>query len=157
MSISGKKERELLRLRRSLFRAEQALSELDRVVLSDKGLCKSDLEILERLANKGPCPVNTLAPRIGLTSGSMTTAVQRLLKRKLVRTVRDAQDKRIVHVHITEEGQEFAEQALAEWAGAINRVFEDWTKREQTVLSAFMKRLRKDAKKSTDHSLFFRD
>ena len=66
--------REMFRLRRAIVRAEQSLSEIDREILPD-GLCESDLAILERLARKGARPVNGLARQVGLTSGSMTSAV----------------------------------------------------------------------------------
>ena len=75
--------REMFRLRRAIVRAEQSLSEIDREILPD-GLCESDLAILERLARKGARPVNGLARQVGLTSGSMTSAVKRLHRRGLV-------------------------------------------------------------------------
>ena len=100
--------RELFRLRRTIARAEQALSEIDRTILP-KGLCESDLAILERLVRKGSRPVNGLARQVGLTSGSMTSAVQRLLRRKLVETKRDGEDKRVVWVSVTRDAEEIVE------------------------------------------------
>ena len=145
MGVSGKKGRELLRLRRNLARAEQALTEVDRRLLAPNQLCASDFEILERLTRKGSRPVNTLARRVGLTSGSMTTAVQRLLRRDLVETRRDTKDKRVVHVSITPEGAKLTNQISATRLKLLAEVFGDWSGREQAVLTAFLKRLRKDA------------
>ena len=79
--------REMFRLRRAIVRAEQSLSEIDREILPH-GLCESDVAILERLARKGARPVNGLARQVGLTSGSMTSAVKRLHRRGLVETKR---------------------------------------------------------------------
>jgi MarR family 2-MHQ and catechol resistance regulon transcriptional repressor len=145
MAIPEKKGRELLRLRRSLNRAEQALEELERELLGSAKLCASDLEILERLSRKGDSPVNTLAPRVGLTSGSMTTAVQRLLRRGLVATRRDDKDKRVVWVSATEEGQKLATRANAARIKALQNLFGDWSSREQDLLFSLLKRVRKDA------------
>ncbi|MCP4729572.1 MAG: hypothetical protein GY872_05790, partial [Roseibacillus sp.] len=50
--LKEKDWREMFRLRRTIVRAEQALSEIDRSILP-KGLCESDLSILERLERKG--------------------------------------------------------------------------------------------------------
>ena len=95
----------MFRLRRAIVRAEQSLSEIDREILPD-GLCESDVAILERLARKGARPVNGLSRQVGLTSGSMTSAVKRLHRRGLVETRRDLDDKRVVWVSVTKEAEE---------------------------------------------------
>ena len=106
--LNEKDWREMFRLRRTIVRAEQALREIDRTILPD-GLCESDLAILERLARKGARPVNGLARQVGLTSGSMTSAVKRLHRRGLVETRRDLEDKRVVWVSVTAEAEEIVE------------------------------------------------
>ena len=148
MAVPEKKGRDLLRLRRSLTRAEQALESLERTLLSANGLCPSDLEILERLQRKGARPVNTLASRVGLTSGSMTTAVQRLRRKELVETSRDPKDKRVVWVSITGAGKKLASRTSAARTALLAEVFGPWSGREQAVLTSFLRRLRKDAESS---------
>ena len=44
----------------------------------------SDFAVLEVLLHKGPLPVNSIGVRVRLTSGSITTAVDRLEQRGLV-------------------------------------------------------------------------
>jgi MarR family 2-MHQ and catechol resistance regulon transcriptional repressor len=144
MAGPDKKAREILRLRRALTRAEQALAEAERALLAPHQLCASDLETLERLAQKGPTRVNALAPRVGLTSGSMTTAVQRLRKRELVRTQRDLADKRVVWVEVTPTGRALAADLLDQRAALLGELFVAWSGREQAILANFLKRLRKD-------------
>ena len=118
MALRNEKDwREMFRLRRTIVRAEQALSEIDRSILP-KGLCESDLSILERLARKGARPVNGLARQVGLTSGSMTSAVQRLRRRGLVETRRDLEDKRVVWVSVTPEAKEIVKR-FAELRGEV--------------------------------------
>ena len=138
-----KEERELLRMRRAVGRAEQALAELDRLLLSVDGICASDLGILERLSRKGSQPVNDLGRRIGLTSGSITTAVQRLMKRGLVETLRGTKDRRIVSVSATNEGKALAERLTKRRAEALDSVFSDYSSRERELLQSLLKRLRK--------------
>ena len=148
MAGRDKKAREILRLRRTLTRAEQALAEAERALLAPHHLCASDLEILERLARKGSERVNALAPRVGLTSGSMTTAVQRLRKRELVSTERDLRDKRVVWGEATTAGKNLANKLTAQRAELLGELFEAWSGREQAILAGFLKRLRKDAQAS---------
>ena len=142
---SQKEQREVLRLRRALGRAEQVLAELDRHLLAPHGLCASDLGILGRLARKGARPVNGLASRVGLTSGSMTVAVQRLRRRGLVDTRRGLEDKRIVFVSVTPEGKSLAKRLSAKRAGVFEGVFGDWSERERSLVRNLLKRLRRNA------------
>ena len=143
-ALSEKDSRELFRLRRSIARAEQSLGEIDRSLLPE-GLCESDLVILERLARKGARAVNVLGRQVGLTSGSMTTAVQRLLKRGLVETRRDLDDKRVVWVSATPEGEEIAQEFSGARSEILAQIFEKWSDRERSILTNLLKRARKDA------------
>ena len=145
MALLNEKDwRELFRLRRTIVRAEQALSEIDRANLPE-GLCESDLAILERLARKGARPVNGLAGQVGLTSGSMTSAVQRLLRRGLVETRRDLKDKRVVWVSVTREAEEIVDRFSKQRGEALEQVFRKWSERERSVLTNLLRSVRKDA------------
>ena len=145
--LKEKDWREMFRLRRTIVRAEQALSEIDRSILP-KGLCESDLSILERLARKGACPVNALARQVGLTSGSMTSAVQRLHRRGLVETRRDLEDKRVVWVSVTPEAEEIVKRFSESRGEVLEQVFHKWSERERSVLMNLLRRVRKDAEET---------
>ena len=142
--LKEKDWREMFRLRRTIVRAEQALSEIDRTLLP-KGLCESDLSILERLERKGARPVNGLARQVGLTSGSMTSAVQRLRRRGLVETRRDLEDKRVVWVSATPEAEKIVESFSQLRGEVLEEVFRKWSERERSVLINLLRRVRKDA------------
>ena len=144
-ALNEKDWRELFRLRRAVSRAEQCLAEIDRGILLAEGLCTSDLDILERLSRKGSRPVNGLGRRVGLTSGSMTTAVQRLARRGLVTTRRDVEDKRVVFVSSTPEGRKVAEKFGRKRGKVLSEVFSEWSPREIGLLTNLLKRLRKCA------------
>src|SRR6201998_6180 len=44
----------------------------------------SDFRVLEALLHKGPLPVNTIGPKVWLTPGSISVAVDRLGKKRVV-------------------------------------------------------------------------
>ena len=54
-----------------------------RLNLSRAGLGDSDFRVLEALLHKGPLPVNTIGPKVWLTPGSISVAVDRLEKQRL--------------------------------------------------------------------------
>ena len=67
-----------------LIKAYHSLLGFTESTLKDSGLGESEFRILEVLLHKGPMPVNTIGPKVFLTPGSISVAVDRLLKRGLV-------------------------------------------------------------------------
>src|ERR1700719_2406109 len=61
--------------------------------LEETGIDDTDFRILEVLLNKGPLPVNTIGPKVHLTPGSISTAVDRLVERGLVSRVESPEDR----------------------------------------------------------------
>src|SRR5258706_14082110 len=74
--------------------------------LRETGIDDTDFRILEALLNKGPLPVNTIGPKVHLTPGSISVAIDRLLKRGLVSRVESTEDRRIRIVSLTVKGKE---------------------------------------------------
>src|SRR5947208_5657829 len=87
----------LMKAHRTLMRhANRSIEALD--------MCLSDFAILEALLHKGPQPVRELAHRIDLTSGSMTTASDRLETRHLVTRAGHATDRPAWVIRVTPNG-----------------------------------------------------
>src|SRR5580692_3532373 len=74
--------------------------------LEETGNDDTDFRILEVLLNKGPLPVNTIGPKVHLTPGSISTAVDRLLDKGLVSRVESSEDRRVRIVSLTPKGKE---------------------------------------------------
>src|SRR3979411_3211390 len=66
-----------------------AAGSIKRIELGD-----SDFRVLEVLLHKGPLPVNTIGPKVWLTPGSISVAVDRLVKKGLVSRKERSQDRR---------------------------------------------------------------
>src|SRR5256885_9333681 len=73
------------------------------IVAYDVGL--SDFAVMEMLLHKGPQPVNEIGRRIELTSGAITTAVDRLEARGLVTREAHETDRRARIVGLTARGK----------------------------------------------------
>ena len=101
----------------------------------------SDFAVLELLMHKGPQPVNVIGAKILLTSGSISTAVQRLEKRGLVRRERSANDARVVLVHLTESGQALIEASFATHAADLNDLFDVLDESEREQFAALMRKV----------------
>jgi MarR family transcriptional regulator, 2-MHQ and catechol-resistance regulon repressor len=103
-----------------LWKAWHAIEAHDRSSIAATGLARSDFAALEVLLHKGPLPVNTIAKKVLLTSGSMSTAIDRLESRQLVLRTPSDSDGRVTLVALTPMGQSLIEEAFARHAERLN-------------------------------------
>src|SRR5437660_6806074 len=94
-----------------------AASSIKRTELGD-----SDFRVLEALLHKGPLPVNTVGPKVWLTPGSISVAVDRLVKKGLVSRKGHAQDRRVRQVELTPKGRALITRGFGEHAAAMEGV-----------------------------------
>ena len=104
-------------------------------------MCLSDFAILEALLHKGPQPVSDLRRRIDLTSGSMTTAIDRLEARHLVTRTDHATDRRSWVIHLTPEGEAQIRKVFAEHEASMERAMSGLSKTERATLTDLLRRL----------------
>src|ERR1700677_2814483 len=72
-----------------------------------QGIGLSDFMVLEVLLHKGPLTISAIGEKVLLASASMTSAIDRLEGRGLVRRRSCSSDRRIRLVEITGEGTRF--------------------------------------------------
>ena len=106
---------------------------------SDVGL--SDFAVLEMLLHKGPQPVNEIGRRIELTSGAITTAVDRLESRGLVTREAHASDRRARIVRLTAAGEKQAAKIFAAHKAAMDLAAGGLLKTERAMLIHLLKKL----------------
>ena len=104
-------------------------------------MCLSDFAILEALLHKGPQSVKELGRRIDLTSGAMTTAIDRLETRGLVTRADHATDRRAWVIHLTPEGRASISKVFAGHEEAMERAMRGLSKAERATLTDLLKRL----------------
>ncbi len=105
------------------------------------GMCRSDFAVLEALLHKGPMPVNAIGRKVLLTSGSSTTAVDRLEEKKLVERKWEHSDRRVCLVHLTTPGKRLIEEAFADHRVTLERAVQGLTPAEKMTLVGLLKKL----------------
>src|ERR1700730_11354087 len=105
----------------------------------------TDFRILEALLNKGPLPVNTIGPKVYLTPGSISTAVDRLVERGLVSRVESPEDRRVRVVSLTPKGKELIAPIFRKHAAEIRKVFANASLKELRALETTLKKIGKRA------------
>ena len=94
---------------------QRAIDVLDQRVADRLGLNRTDMRCLELLFAPEPLSPGELATAAGLTTGGVTTAIDRLERAGYVARERDSADRRRVTVHPTEQ----ARRIVAEIYGPI--------------------------------------
>jgi MarR family 2-MHQ and catechol resistance regulon transcriptional repressor len=133
-----------------LWKAARAVEAQALRSVEDTGLCASDFGVLEALLHKGALPVNTIGKKLLLTSGSITTAVDRLVDRGLVRRKHDPKDRRVRLVELTARGRQLIEPAFARHAADLERVVSTLTRAERATLVSLLRKLGKRAEESPE-------
>src|SRR5881296_2689549 len=105
----------------------------------------SDFRVLEVLLHKGPLPVNTIGPKVWLTPGSISVAVDRLVKKGLVSRKDYPDDRRVRQVELTPKGRALISRGFAEHAAAMEAVIDVLSKNERLTLLRLLKKLGKHA------------
>src|SRR5438105_2466181 len=106
---------------------------------SEVGL--SDFAIMEMLLHKGPQAVNEIGRRVELTSGAITTAVDRLESRGLVTREAHPSDRRARIVRLTRAGEREAARIFAVHKAAMDLAASGLSKGERATLIAMLKKL----------------
>jgi MarR family 2-MHQ and catechol resistance regulon transcriptional repressor len=123
------------------FRALAAHAE-ESLKLSRTGLGDSDFRVLEVLLHKGPLPVNTIGPKVWLTPGSISVAVDRLEKKALVKR-KSTDDRRVRLVELTAKGRVLITKIFREHAEAMEEAAGVLSKEERLMLLRLLKKLGK--------------
>src|SRR2546427_12398903 len=105
----------------------------------------SDFRVLEALLHKGPLPVNTIGPKVWLTPGSISVAVERLVKKGLVSRKERSRDRRVRQVELTAKGRALITRGFREHAAAMEDVADVLSKNERLTLLRLLKKLGKHA------------
>src|SRR5580704_3308426 len=77
-----------------LARCWRAVGQVAEESVREAGMCLTDFVALEALLHKGPLMITEIQDKVGLASGSMTAAVDRLEKKGFIRRKPSSSDRR---------------------------------------------------------------
>jgi MarR family 2-MHQ and catechol resistance regulon transcriptional repressor len=95
--------------------------------------------VLEILLHKGAQPVNVIGPRVNLTPGSISVAVDRLHGRGLVSRVEDPGDRRVRIVDLTPAGRKLIAPIFRRRAAVLEKVFTALKPEERVQIERLLK------------------
>src|SRR2546427_13094314 len=123
-----------------MMKAYRALERLAIQSIESSEVGLSDFAVMEMLLHKGPQPVNEIGRRIELTSGAITTAVDRLESRGLVTREAHESDRRARIVRLTPRGKEHATRVFASHKTATDFVATGLSRTERAMLIELLRK-----------------
>ena len=124
-----------------MMKAYRALGRVAEYSIESSDVCLSDFAVMEMLLHKGPQPVNEIGRRIELTSGAITTAVDRLQSRGIVTREAHESDRRARIVRLTARGKEQAAKAFGVHKTALDSAADALSKADRATLIRLLKKL----------------
>jgi DNA-binding MarR family transcriptional regulator len=138
--MSRKSKSSLLAELQSELRAyQQSVDALDEVAARRIGVNRSDLRCLDTLLQEGGATPTRLAQRLGLTSGSVTTMIDRLERAGYAARSPDPADRRRVLVHPTPKAIAVAMEIYGPLATAGEQDTSGYTENDLRLLIDFFR------------------
>lgn len=104
-------------------------------------LTYSQFAVLEALYHIGPMTAGEVSQKVLKSGGNLTLVIDNLERDGLVRRERDAKDRRVIHVHLTEAGKGKVEAVLPGHVAALVDEFKVLSASEQKTLGELCRKL----------------
>jgi len=101
----------------------------------------SQFAVLEALYHLGPMTQGEVSVKVLKSGSNMTTVIDNLERDGLVRRERDEQDRRVIHVHLTDKGHGKIEAVLPGHVQALVDELGVLSPKEQEMLGELCKKL----------------
>lgn len=124
----------LNRLLVKLFNQILAIEEQAIKISGKVALTMSEMHILEAIGPHGPKSMSEIAAERVVTQGTVTTAINRLVRKGYVFRYTPEEDRRLVMVKLTDSGKAAYEAHEAFHANMIASILEGLTKEEEVTL-----------------------
>jgi DNA-binding MarR family transcriptional regulator len=120
-------------------RSQAATERMDQAVADALGLNRTDMRCLDLIEREGSIPAGRLASATGLTTGAITTALDRLERAGYARRTADPNDRRRVLVEITALARERTYAFYAPHMALSERLYARYTLEDLELLLEFVR------------------
>jgi len=122
--------------------SQSATARYDQAVADAIGLNRTDMRLIDLLEREGRLTAGQLAAGTGLTTGAITTAIDRLERSGYARRVRDASDRRRIYVEPTDTAKGLGRRFYSEHAKRAEELYHRYTEEQMELLLGFVKNSR---------------
>ncbi len=135
------RERRALTAYITLVRCAESVTRRLSPFLAKHGLTETQFGVLEAIYHVGPLNQSQLAAKTLKSSGNMTLVVDNLEKCGLARRERSTEDRRVVLVHLTDQGQRLIAGMMPQHVTNVVAEFDALTEEEQAEMRRLCRKL----------------
>jgi MarR family transcriptional regulator, organic hydroperoxide resistance regulator len=117
-----------------------------REILSHYTITPPQFIALQWLYEAGDMTIGELSNKMYLACSTTTDLVDRMEKNKLVERVKDENDRRVVRIHMLEEGERIIEEVISKRQVYLQTVLKNFTSDEIEILKKGMAKLHQEMK-----------
>lgn len=101
----------------------------------------NEMHVIEAIGPEGGLNMSAIARKLDVTTGTLTIAMNGLVRKGYVERRRGEKDRRVVHIVLTEKGRRANERHLQFHENMIDAVLQDLSEEETNVLVGALTRL----------------
>lgn len=125
-----------------LMQTSRAIQERIRDDMANNNLTITEFSVLEVLFHKGKQTIQQIGNSILISSGSMTYVIDKLEKKDLLKRTACPDDRRAIHVTLTEEGIELMKKVMPKHEDFVEYAFDSLDSSEAETLVRLLKKLK---------------
>ncbi|MCM3086572.1 DNA-binding transcriptional regulator, MarR family [Bhargavaea ginsengi] len=112
-----------------------------REILDNYPITPPQFVALQWLLEHGDMTIGDLSNKMYLAFSTTTDLVDRMEKNRLVKRVRDDQDRRVVRIHLLEDGERIIQEVIEKRQKDLQAVLSDFSAEEVVLLSGMLSKL----------------
>ncbi|MBB3125562.1 MarR family 2-MHQ and catechol resistance regulon transcriptional repressor [Paenibacillus rhizosphaerae] len=117
----------------ALMQTSKEIQECIRAELAKTDLHVTEFSVLEVLYFHGKQTIHEVAQRILVSSGSMTYVIDKLERKHLLQRVPCPDDRRVIHLVLTREGEEFMQSVMPGHQERVEHFFGSLSEEESGI------------------------
>lgn len=115
--------------------------------LTEFSLNLTEFSVLEVLYHKDKQTIQQIVNHVLISSGSMTYVIDKLEQRGLLNRMSCPDDRRAIHIALTNDGQQLMEKIMPKHREFVNDLFEPFNEEKKTIFIDMLKKIKMRTKK----------
>ena len=128
-------------IERNLRHIDGIIKQKGREILNDYMITPPQFIALHSLYEKGDTTIGDLSSRMFLACSTTTDLIDRMEKSRLVERVKDTKDRRIVRIHLLEEGEKIIKDVFKRRQEYVDGVLNNFSAEETAQLNNLLNKM----------------
>lgn len=117
-----------------------------RKILKNYPISSTQFIALQWVIEEGDLTIGELSNKIGLAFSTTTDLVDRMEENKIVKRVRDSKDRRVVRIHVLDEGKSIIKEVIKKRQEYLGEVLTGFSAEQVALLNEYLLLLHKQMK-----------